>query len=237
MSRDGRPADATCLYLIRHGESLWNREGRWQGWQDPPLTEAGWFQAARLSLRFTREPLAAVYSSPLRRALDSARVLALPHGLAVQVVTALREKAQGEWEGRTTAEIQARDPEAYLAWRRNPAADPIPAAESLAALQQRALAALGLIARRHPGETVAVVTHGAWIKAVLLGVLGAPLDHLHRLVQANAAVNRLDHAGGRYAVRSVNDTCHLSVPARPPGGRAAGDGRVLSFPGGRRRRG
>ncbi|HEU0337127.1 MAG TPA: histidine phosphatase family protein, partial [Gaiellaceae bacterium] len=100
---------ATVL-LARHGETDWNREGRFQGHADPPLNDLGRAQARELADRLAREPLAAVYASPLRRAYETAEIVAATHDLPLRSVAGLREVDVGSWSGLTRSEIEARFP-------------------------------------------------------------------------------------------------------------------------------
>src|SRR5579871_641611 len=110
------------LYIVRHGETEWNRDGRVQGHTDVPLSGEGIEQARRVAERLSREPISAVWSSDLARALDTARAIAAPHDLEVHSTPLLRETMLGEWEGLTEPEIVARgDSARFQAWRRDPA--------------------------------------------------------------------------------------------------------------------
>ncbi len=106
----------TTILLARHGETDWNRENRFQGHADPPLNETGRAQAAELAAALANEPLAAVYSSPLRRAFETAQIVGAPHGLEPVPVDALREVDVGSWQGLTRAEIEERFPEQFARW-------------------------------------------------------------------------------------------------------------------------
>jgi broad specificity phosphatase PhoE len=149
----------TEILLARHGETDWNRERRVQGHTDRPLSAEGRAQAAELARALSHERLDAVYASDLARALDTARAVAEPHGLAVVALPELRERDFGSWEGLTDEEILERFPEA----RTGPWGD----AETHDELAARVLAALQSIAGRHPDGRVLVVSHGGPIHAVL----------------------------------------------------------------------
>ncbi|MHB9144579.1 MAG: histidine phosphatase family protein [Symbiobacteriia bacterium] len=177
----------TLLYLIRHAEAEGNASGRFLGQQDVPLTPCGRHQAARLARALAAAPLVAVYTSDLERAVTTARRLAAVRRLSVQLLPALREVNFGSWTGCTYAEIAAGWPEAAAAWIADPERVAPPGGESLADVRRRATAALEEIARRHGDGTVAVVTHGGVIGALLAGWSGgeawlAPLANTGRIL-------------------------------------------------------
>ena len=159
------------LILARHGETDWNRDGRWQGHADRPLNELGREQAGALAATLADEPVAAVYSSDLRRARDTAAIVARTHGLGVEVDPRLREIDVGEWEGLTMREIERRYPGYVERW---PPDDgkPFPRGETYAAMGERVVRALTEIAERHAEETVVVILHGGPIRSALAHAAG-----------------------------------------------------------------
>ena len=166
----------TTILLVRHGETDWNAERRVQGKTDRPLNEAGRDQARTLADQLAGVPLAAVYSSDLVRALDTARVVADARKLHVTALRELRERDFGTWEGLTDVEILERYPEA----RTGTWGD----AETREELEARVLAALRGISEDHPGETVLVVTHGGPVRAMLAHASGdgsGPIPNCHVL--------------------------------------------------------
>lgn len=160
----------TDILLVRHGESVWNATGRWQGWADPPLSELGRRQA-RLAAAAVTDVLAdagtdvaAVVSSDLRRAHDTARILTSALGLGpVSVEPDLRERHVGEWTGLTRSDIEARWTNAarLLAPPRRP-----PGGERIETFTDRVLGALERVAGRHRGVGVLAVAHGGVIRTV-----------------------------------------------------------------------
>jgi probable phosphoglycerate mutase len=175
----------TRLFLARHGQSVWNAEGRWQGQADPPLSELGASQAADAITVLSRPgssfpAVDAVWASPLRRAHRTASIIAAGLGLDVATDLRLQEVDAGEWSGRTRPEIEAEWP-GYLAEQKRP-----PGFESHESLAARALAAIADIAAAAPGRVVLVVTHG--------GVIGAVERHL------GAPWERSPNLGGREVV-------------------------------------
>lgn len=151
----------TRLIVVRHGETLANREFRYIGKGDHPLTEHGQMQAERLAEALSVLPLTAVYSSPLQRAYHTAEPIAARHDLAVQVLDALSESSFGEWEGLSRAEVLVRseqDAGLLRIWERDTAIAP-PSGESFAAVRDRVVAAVELLVGKHPDQTVALVSH------------------------------------------------------------------------------
>ena len=202
----------TNLLLIRHGETLWNRQGRFQGSADIALSELGRAQARRLAESLADKHLDAIYSSPLSRALDTAKAVAAPHGLEVQVVDDLAEINVGEWSGKTWAEIHEIWPELAKNWRVNPLdSGPPPGGEEYSDFRRRCMEAMDYIAGRHGGaDQVAVVCHGGVIRAVVTGLLGIPWQTRGKLYTLNCSITRMRwQPGGDVIIDALNDACHL----------------------------
>lgn len=199
----------TRLYLVRHGETVWNESGKFQGHSDIALSAKGKEQAQKLAKALAQEKISAIYASDLMRARETAEIIAAPHGLPVNVVPALREIDFGAWEGLTYAEIKERFPESLMAWIRRPGSQLIPEGESFARLKARAYGATVELVRRHPGETILFVTHGGTIRAIICGALGLELDFAFAFQQDNTAVNIIDFYGERAVLALLNDTSHL----------------------------
>jgi broad specificity phosphatase PhoE len=168
----------TTLLLVRHGETDWNRDERFQGQADPPLNQTGRDQSVDLSVLLAAEALTAVYSSPLQRALETAEIIAAAHGLEPVAVDALREMYDGSWEGLTRTEVRERFPDQYARWlerRRGP-----DDGESYEALGARVVPALLEIAAAHPGERILAVTHAGSIRATLAHADGISYEEARR---------------------------------------------------------
>jgi broad specificity phosphatase PhoE len=162
------------IHLARHGETDWNRELRWQGHSDPPLNELGRRQARALADALDGASLAAVYSSDLSRASETAEIVASRLNLPVTAYPALREIDVGSWEGLTLAEIEARYPEAVARWEEK-GAHGWQGGESHDQMAARVRDAVHSIAARHEDEEILVVTHGGPIRA--LKALAAGVDY------------------------------------------------------------
>jgi broad specificity phosphatase PhoE len=160
----------TTILLARHGETDWNREGRFQGHADPPLNELGRTQAAGLTAELVSVELAAVYSSPLCRALQTAEVVAAPRGLEPVTVEALREVDVGSWQGLTRGELEARFPEQFARWLDY--GKGWEDGETYDELGRRVVRALLGLAGAHAGERVLAVTHGGPIRAAFASAAG-----------------------------------------------------------------
>lgn len=150
----------TTLILARHGETDWNRDGRFQGHADPPLNERGRVQALELAELLADEPIEAVYSSDLRRAHETARIVAARKDLDVIVDPQLRERDVGHWSGLTAGEIEERFPDQIRLWREGAVA----VGESRESLAARVVEAAHRIAATHPDGLVLVVTHGGALR-------------------------------------------------------------------------
>ncbi|HLJ59469.1 MAG TPA: histidine phosphatase family protein [bacterium] len=205
----------TRVYLIRHGQTDWNAEGRYQGHIDSALSTLGREQAARLAVALAAVPFRAIYSSPLSRARDTAAAIAAPHGLPVRPLDRLREVAMGEWEGLTSEEITARFGDILRARRRDPERITPGGGETLAELRARGIQVIGEMVARHPGETIAAVAHGGLNKTILLAVLDAPLSRYWAIRQDNGAINVLEFDAKVARVALLNETAHLEAPAPP----------------------
>jgi alpha-ribazole phosphatase len=187
----------TTLILVRHGETDWNRDGRWQGHADAPLNERGRKQARELAGELAETPVAAVYASDLSRARETAEIIAAPHGSPVDVDPRLREVHVGDWSGLTMAEIEERYPEAVRRWRTGAVDHAFEDGETYAAMGERVVAAVEEIAARHRGEEVVVVLHGGPIRALLAHAAGITYE------QQRSRRAHLDNCGFvRVAVRN-----------------------------------
>jgi alpha-ribazole phosphatase len=171
----------TTLFLARHGETDWNRDGRWQGQTDTPLNERGREQARTLAEQLASEPIAAVYASDLARAVETARIVADARGVPVRTDRRLRELHFGDWEGLTTPEIQERYPGEIDGWRADDGSNAFAGGESYVDMGRRVVAALSDIASDHPSESVLVILHGGPIRGLLAYANGVTYGEQRRL--------------------------------------------------------
>lgn len=202
----------TTLYLIRHGATGHNLlvPPRMQGRGiDEPLAPEGRLQARAVAGLLRDRPLAAIYTSPLRRALETATTLAEPHGKTPIEVAGLVEVDLGRWENRSWDDIEQNDPEVYAAFRRDPEAQGYPGGENLAEVARRVVGAIDRIVRDHPGEEIAVVAHSVLNRVYLGEILGVPLALRRRLPQDNCGVTTIRCRGQKRAISTINAVAHL----------------------------
>ncbi len=196
---------ARRMLLIRHGQTSWNIERRFLGRTDIPLDAIGLDQAARLGRRLAGTPLAAVWTSPLSRA----RQTAAPLGGDARLEEGLVEMDMGELEGLSGSVFQQRYPDLVVAWRDEPHAVRLPGGEVLADVQARGLDALRRIAATvAPGETVAVVTHQLVLATVVCHHQGAPLGAFRTYMHRNTGITTLD-LDAPSGVLVFDDASHL----------------------------
>src|SRR5262249_37514597 len=158
----------TRLILVRHGATAWTESGRYQGnTSDVPLSTTGWSQAKCLAIALESLSLTSVVCSPLRRAVETAVCIATPHGLTATPEPAFRELSLGDWEGLTSSEATARDPELHQLWQKVPTTIRPPGGETLQEASERAIPALKEIVVRHTGGKVVLVAHSLVIRVLL----------------------------------------------------------------------
>ncbi len=199
------------LYLLRHGETVWNVERRIQGVSETPLNEIGRAQAKALIPPLQGRPFAALYTSPLSRARETADILAAALDLEVREDARLVEMDQGDIEGMNFDQIDEKFNGFLDKWRTTPADVQMPGGENLHQLQARAWAAVEDIQAAHPEEMVIAVSHNLTISALMCRVMGLGLNGIRRLRQHNAAINLIEHDPGRgWGVLTMNAFGHLN---------------------------
>ena len=203
-------AARTRLIMVRHGATVWTESGRYQGsTTHVPLSPRGRVQAECLAAALFPLRLAGVVCSPLCRTVETATPIAAPHGLTPVPDAAFTEVALGDWEGLTDAEAALHAAELHEQWRQNPAAVRPPGGETLAEAAERAVPALKALVAQHLGATVVLVGHSLITRVLLCFALGAGLHAVGRMRCRPGSMAVVDVRGEHYAVRMLNDTCHL----------------------------
>jgi len=203
------------LVLVRHGETEWNKLGRFQGHCDVDLNEKGAAQARETAQAVAQWQHSAVYCSPLHRAKRVAEEVSLLSGMPVVPMPEFMELKLGDLEGITGADLRKTWPELSVTWRSDPGRVLMPNGESLGQLQERAWCALIDLEQLHQkDETVIVVSHNFAIRTMIGKLLGMPLSNFHRmsLSLASICVIECDRRGRRLI--SYNSTSHLSPENR-----------------------
>lgn len=180
------------LCLIRHGQTAWNLEGRWQGHTDQPLNEKGLDQARFARSELREQPFVAVYSSDLQRAMVTAEIIAEPHGLPIKTDPALREINLGEWEGQLLTDIPTLYPEAWAERQRTPFTAQPPGGESAKELALRVIPAISAICRKHRRGEVLIVSHGLALAVFLCYIRAEPWARTFDFVPKNALPLRVN---------------------------------------------
>ncbi|MBI2869148.1 MAG: histidine phosphatase family protein [Chloroflexi bacterium] len=198
------------LALVRHGQTGWNAAGMFRGRADIDLDDTGVRQAGLLAGYLAGEPVTAVYSSPLKRAIGTAAAIAAASKLEVKTAPGLIDFDYGAWQGRSLEEL--RDTKLYREWLEHPESVRMPGGESLADVRQRALETVNAIVKQTTGLAV-LVSHRVVNKVLICALLGLDNSRFWNIRQDNAAISVFEHKEGRYILKRHNDTCHLkSLP-------------------------
>jgi probable phosphoglycerate mutase len=200
----------TTLFFVRHGETEWNRIGRWQGHADIPLSEEGRQQAAILAERFVaeQEQFDHIYASDLGRALETAQIIAGALGMPVHPLIELREMHLGGWSGLTSAEIRAQYADDWDAFERGVDFRRGEHGESLADIRARIAAVIERLVAEHPGQRLLVVTHGGTIRAAM-HYIQQRTGEVQEIFIGNTSITEIDVQDGQYTIVRANDRTHL----------------------------
>lgn len=199
----------TKLYLIRHGETMWNMEKRTQGIRNIQLSELGKLQAKYLAKGLEKENIDVIYSSDLSRAYETAKIVGKYIDKPVQPLPEIREMNFGEWEGLTINEIKGKYQDIYSQWSTTPHIAKIPGAETLIQVQERAMKGVNNIIKENPGKNIVMVSHGTAIKTIIFRLLDIDLSYYRKIRQDNTAINIIDFKEEYNVLVRLNDTCHL----------------------------
>ena len=207
------PVRSTRIVLVRHGVTA--ETGKVLYGREPghPLSETGVQQVEATAARLAGFPIAAIYSSPIERTRQTAAPIARSHGLTVEILDAVIESDAGEFTGETFSDLAKLD--SWKAVHRSPSRFAFPGGESFASLQARTVTALEELAKRHPGETIVVVSHADPIRAALVHYTGSHLDHIDKFAVSPASVNIIEVSPYGASVLKFNDTGGLDELRAP----------------------
>ena len=199
----------TRLIIVRHGRTEWNRVERFRGRADIGLDDVGMKQAESAAKRITGWPISMIYSSPLRRALTTAEIIADRVGLKLRLLPGIIDIDYGVWQGLSTEEVVARDSRLYSQWMESPNKVKFPDGESFAEVRKRADSAVDNLIQQHLKETVVLVSHKVICQILILSLLGLDSSHFWQITQDVCAMNLFEVRGGIPSALFLNDTCHL----------------------------
>ncbi|MBM7555395.1 alpha-ribazole phosphatase [Halanaerobacter jeridensis] len=199
----------TKLILVRHGETDWNKEARFQGNKNVALNQNGEKQAHKLAKRLANEKIDVIYSSDLDRAYKTAKIIAALHKLPIQQRSNLQEIDFGVWEGLTYEEIKEHYPKQFELWDQNPKENGPEQGESLKDIERRVFETIEEILDEHQGQTILVTAHGGVNRVIISNFLEMPLEKCWRLNQANTAVNIINIYQSEIILESFNSIYHL----------------------------
>jgi alpha-ribazole phosphatase len=208
--------DNHCLlYLVRHGDSRQDQVKRYIGRTDLPLNAVGRSQARALQKNLAEVSFKRIYSSDLRRCMETARIIAAPQGKSIRSLPAMREIDLGEWDGKSMASIRRRFPEEFQRRGLDLTGFQPPGGESFRDLQNRVVPAFQEIIGQSEG-TLLLVAHAGVNRAILCHVLGQPLEDLFKIPQAFGCLNIIERRGGQLAVKALNQTGDCPEPVIAP---------------------
>lgn len=199
------------LFLLRHGESVWNSQKRVQGRGDPGLSEKGKRQARAAGRRLKKKNIGVIYSSGLKRCAQTARIIAGRTGVKIKYDPDIQEIILGVWQGKTIEEVKKLYPKAYAAWLKAPSKAKIPGWEGVPRFTGRVDRAFRKILKGDPKGDICVVTHWGVIAAYLSKTLGVAFDDIFQKVRVdNCGVSEISYMNGKAVIQCINDTRHFS---------------------------
>ena len=214
MSADPEQQQGTRVLAIRHGETAWNVDGRIQGQLDVPLNDMGRWQVHRLALAVSDENIDAIYSSDLLRAFETAQAVARGSDQPITTDPGLRERGFGIFEGLSYDEINLRWPEQAERWRKRDPDFAPEGGESLRQFSKRGVGTVARLAALHPGETIAIVSHGGVMDCLYRAASRIALDAPRSWQLGNASINRLLYTPQGFTLIGWSDDYHLDQAAR-----------------------
>jgi len=199
----------TTVLFVRHGQTESNITGFFMGWSNEDISDLGYAQARSLSSRLASLPIASVYTSPLKRAYNTALILAKPHNLELKALDDLIEIQLGDWQGLHMDEISQRWPELWKQSRIDPSEVTMPNGESFQQVTERAVRAFEMIVADNRDKQVVVVTHDVVIRVLVAHILGASNSIYRRFEINNASLSTMRVIDGKARLITLNDTSHL----------------------------
>lgn len=199
----------TKLYLLRHGQSEWNVLNKVQGQKNTALTEKGIEQAHKAAERLAKEKIDIIYSSDLKRACDTAKIVGKKLNLEVKELCGIREIGFGVWEGLDLDTIQRDHEIHYKCWRTEPHRLKLEGGETLQIVQDRALKDVNKMVEENPGKNILIVSHGTAIKTLILGLLDIDISKYSKITIGNTGLSIIEFREFSPVLQVLNDTNHV----------------------------
>lgn len=203
------PGSVFTLIIIRHGQTNWNKEERYRGRFDIALDEIGLRQSGATGVALKNLNVSAIYTSPLKRAIQTASAIANATGRSVISSDGLIDIDYGEWQGLKPAEAAAKDSELYTRWMESPHTISFKLGESLRSVEDRVSKVVDVIIQKHPNEVVAMVSHKVVCKVMVCHLMGLDLSHFWQIEQDLCALDIFENRFNSFIATRLNDTCHL----------------------------
>jgi len=199
----------TRIFIVRHGETDGNQKKIYRGHWDLPLNKNGRAQVKKAGEALKPVHLDAIYTSPLKRAVETAEAVAAHQEVEPEEDESLIDIDYGEWTRLPDAEVAEKFPDQYRQWRKSPETVLFPGGEGLPSVRARVEPALKTLAEEHPGQTIALASHRVPIKLLICAALGLPDSAFWQIQIDTASISALDYSDGRFNMIFSNETCHL----------------------------
>lgn len=196
-------------YLVRHGQTEWNTQGRTQGHGNSPLTELGVKQAENLAKAIKKYPIDLIYCSDLGRAVQTAQIVGKELGIDVEPTDKLREMGFGIWEGMKLTDIETDYKDMFTMWRNQPDQLKVPGGEMLKDIKNRQDELLDELNSMYQNKHILLVSHSVTVRVMLLSMLGSDIANIYRIKQDNTAINIVEYKDYGPVIKKINDTSHL----------------------------
>ncbi len=199
----------TRIYLVRHGQTEWNRELRFRGRADVALDENGRRQASAIADALMGKDISAIYTSPLKRSIETARPAATAFHLNIVTLQGFIDINYGEWEGLAYDEVRQRYANLCRKWEGRPHLVKFPNGESLEEVKRRSFSAFMKVVAENSGKSILIIPHRVINKVLLCAVLGLSNAHFWSIRQDTGCINVIEYSNSRFVLVRMNDTCHL----------------------------
>ena len=199
----------TKVYLVRHGQTEWNKKLTFRGKIDIPLNEMGHREAEAISEALKDKNIEVIYTSPLRRSIETTEPIAKLFHLEIVPIEGLIDISYGDWEGLTFNEVKKRYSDQYKKWEKRPDLVRFPNGETLNEVRDRSFRAFKNIVKENPGKSILITPHRVINKVLICSILGLSNSHFWEIKQDTGCINLIEYSNERFTLSLMNDTCHL----------------------------